>query len=507
MAIVDKCILHEGKSILENSSIQLEQIYNDHHKCTITTDFSNDEQLSHGDIESLLGAFLDIQINSRGTQSGIRFIGFVDTIVPAFTQEGAMTLQIEVYAPTLQMDIMPKFRTYSATTIEQIFTDILSEYQVKVFPKLKQNGPSGLAVDYAFQAQESDFRFLLRLADRMGKTWTYDGFDLILGELDEYAKPSTTLRYGTGELDDLRLAINLAPLSFGVKGYVRNTDQVEEQENEDIPNTDDLIKSAIDKSKLVYSTSWIRVNHFLHEGKLAKTIERFRSKVTHDLVALTATTSVPELTIGSVITIENKSDREIPMSSESRWTIIQISHHVSDTNDYVAHFLCIPAEHPFNLRSHRAGAPFTGPLIGIVEETPPANSAEAGQVKVRYLLDENETAIWMPLVVPTTASGGVYLPPKAGERVIVMFVDNDCHSPFVLGSFYTPHLTPAAFEDRVGIISDGTVLVKAEKIIFEAQKMEMKAGVIQAIAEQEIIQQARKKIKSNADAILLNCKD
>lgn len=456
-------------------SLILQQPFNGHHTFEIVVSIPQTLQLTNELLRDILGEKATLSISTQKDRV-CKFKGFVDQINTSWTNSGRV-LNIKGFSPSIFMDTAPQFRTFSKNTLGKIIQRLKDSYSGGKLPSITQKG-NNPQVDFTMQSQETDYRFLCRLADNYGSVFFYNGEKLYFGDWEKTGAKEIKIEWGkTG--NHFVLSQNLAPLNFQLKGYNLLNNTVETHNSEQKSgNLGAVGKSVIDKSS-IYPNTKVHLNYVLEDKKdLKPASQRIMARQYHELLTLSGSSDNPNIQIGSQVTINGNKD----LLGEEKYRVIEVTHQVSSDNAYQNHFTAVPVGYPFPIRMQQGRSPMCGPLNAIVKKHDDPKGL--GRVQVQFVGDSEESlSPWLRVIVPYAKNGGLYFLPEKEDKVLVFFEDfNPEKSPFVLGSFYHGQSDAQQWKDtnnqKKGICTQKIALLfddKTGKLTIEAEEIEIKA--------------------------------
>lgn len=479
------------------NGLTLRQSFNDHHVFEATALLPEGYVLTLDKLKDLLGddamitigLYDEVQSKSgkphRGTlRAQGRFKGFVDQVVQILTPQGK-ALRVLGYSPTVFMDCGPRFRAFGDTNVGSIIDKVTGTYSGKL-PALNKKGVSG-KVDFSVQTQETDYRYLCRLADQFGKVFFYDGEKLFFGDFKDKDSTAEKLQWES-QLKQAELSLNLAPLDFKITGYELESGAMESyvrpKEN---TNHHTLVGTAM-KESAIYPTSNIFLSNIVKkETELPDRAQRLLSKQAYDLVRLQGVSNNPALKVGDRISISGTKE----LVGQDEYIILDINHSVSSDQTYCNTFSAVPAGYPFAMRMQATRNPLCGPLMAVVKDNNDPKKLE--RVRVQFIGDEEKTlSPWLRVLTPYTGNGGWYHLPEVDDQVVVQAEDFNIEKfPFVNGAFYHGKADAAHWHDP----QNKKKGFQTEKVAFNIDdrtgKLTIEADDIEIIA--------RKKIKTQSE--------
>lgn len=501
MAVIYKWVKINNEDlgyIIEDIAIQ--QSYYNHHTFEVNLTIPTGEEFGINDLKKVLGEEIEISFSLEKDKSNPNtFKGLVDSATPYYVGDMRM-LRLEGYSASILMDAGPRFRAFTEMSVADIVKKITQDYDIDT--KIDASGD----LPFILQCQESDYRFLCRLADSQNLAFYYDGDEL---HFDEFNDQKGTTKLQKKDIQALEATINLCPLSFEVKGYdYVNDDWQKEASPKRYGSNEKLVKAAIEKSA-VYPSVKVNVNYALSKKGVLKDVEhQLATQQTNDLVTIRGRSANISLHIGRQLTIEQEDEKLLPgIDGNSAFIITHISHSISGDNSYRNSFTAVPADHPFPLNMVNAKPPICGPLTAIVKDI--EDPDKLGRVRVQFMMDDNESlSPWMRVLTTYTSHGGSLWLPAVEERVVVFFEDfNPEKSPFVLNGFFNGGYKAADWKEgekgfRMENISmifndkEGSLNIKAKSIILEGEEsIELGKAKKIRISAQEVEAEAGQKMK------------
>ena len=480
-------------------SLTLQQPFNGHHTFEIIVAVPKKLQLSNKLLQDILGEDMTLEITTSKDKV-CQFKGFIDQINTTWTGSSRI-LNFKGFSPSIFLDTAPQFRTFSNKSISKIIQGVTDNQ--KKYPSIDKKGKNP-QVPFTVQSQETDYRFLCRLADNYGCVFFYDGKDLIFNEWDKIKANPIEINWKEGGKHYV-LSQNLAPLDFKLKGYnLLKNDFDTHNSNPEKGQLKEVGQGVIDKSKK-YPNTEVYLNYIFDEkNEKKKEIEAASQRIVarqhHELLTLSGTSDNPNIQIGSEITIKDAAD----LIGIEKYRVIELTHQVASDNAYQNNFLAIPIGYPFSIRMQQGRSPMCSPLNAIVKKN--NDPKGLGRVQVEFVGDrEKSLSPWMRVLVPYAKQGGFYFLPEIEDKVLVFFEDfNPEKSPFVMGSFYHGGSDAKKWEDgnnrKKGIQTEKIFLSfddNTGKLTIEAEEIELKATKEMKIDGGKQLTQKAKRIDLN----------
>ena len=499
------------------------EAFDRHHTFEVTGSLRLETQLDAAAVKDILGEYLVVEI-LEGESVKHTFRGITDNLT-LFQRGESRMIRIEGYSPTILLDSAPVFRAFSERPVKGIAEHLLQKYPPDALPSV--NCKSTDRVDFTVQAQETDYRYLCRLADRFASNFYYDGEQLHFCPIKEVKANSVKLTVNKN-LHHVKAAVNLSPVKFSVSGYNLQNDRYETGKY-DLPRGGNaLMQAAVEESR-IYPAADIHANHLVTDQEELRTAAyQLATQQTNSMVTITGSSDAPEIRVGSVLEI-NGGGKSIPgFGNRERFRALQVVHSVSNGGrSYSNNFSAIPDKHDCPVNMPGAQARISGPLDAEVTDT--ADPDNLGRVRVRFLADsERSDSPWLRVLRPFVAQSGLFFTPEIGEKVVVFFEDfNPEKSAFVLGSFYTKGQNAARWEDRhnrkkgisTGDISllfdenEGKLTLKAKSILLQTdegvrieggKEIKQTAQTIESAADQKNTLSGSQSVKVKGARIDLN---
>lgn len=469
------------------SSLTLHQSYNDHHvfelSALVPAPSRGKAALTQESLISILGQTAHITITREDKHGGkCSFEGFVDQVVPVW-HERACQLRITGYSKTMYMDCGPGFRTFCERQVSEIAKKLTGRYGL---PLMLRN-VRGVA-SFSVQTQETDYRYLCRLADAYGNVFSFDGTQLYFGSLSHENSEKFTLRYEE-DIKQVTLSLNISPLNFNLSAYHIESGQILKQPcKNQCSHSSGLAAEVVQRSYNTYPAPSIHpFNAVTGQPELKSKAAHLLTKQAHELLRISGITNIPGLKIGSRISITGSGE----IFARDEYVVVEVHHVVQNDRAYHNSFTAVPSGYPFPLRMQNSRNPVCGPVMAVVKDH--RDPEQLGRVRVQFIGDEEQTlSPWLRVLTAYTGFGGMYFLPEKDDRVLVFAEDMNIEkSPFVLPAFYqglaparqwydpenkkkgfTTEKTAFTIDDR-----SGKLCIQAEEIeIVSRKKMKIDGG-------------------------------
>lgn len=494
------------------NSFSLRQSYNDHHVFEINATIPNQDvnktqmrnpSITKEGLTNILGQDVQIKIfPESNTKCSLSFHGFVDQVTPYWTSRSCM-LKIIGYSKTIFMDCVPRFRTFNGLPLTEIVQKILGGYGSKT-PGAVFNGPAKSS-SFSVQMQETDYRYLCRLADLYGKVFYFDGTYLQFGDLEKKGEETIKLKFAEN-FKQGSLTANITPLNFRISGFHLESATVLNQSAEPCSNNNFLLSNVIAKSGKYPGGTIHQFNILGNETELKDNTRFLQAKNAIDLVRIDGISDNPSLYPGCKFSISDTPE----IIGQGDFIVLEITHQVNSDHSYQNSFTAIPAGFPYPPRMQNIRNPQCGPLMAVVKDH--ADPDKLGRIRVAFVGDEEKTiSPWLRVLTSFTGFGGMYYLPEPGDMVVVHSEDfNIEKSPFVMGAFYHGKAKAEQWFDpknkKKGFTTEKVAFKiddRSGKLFIEAEEIEIKARKKFKTQSEESEFESKEKMKIHADKHLI----
>ena len=431
------CLLSSnGKDFLakESYKVELHQYNCQHDTFTIETpedsfDAFNEYIMEHS--RDLLGQPLTIKFYQYGKVVQ-HFSGIITRIYcKRQTGGGYGTLYISGNAPSILLDQGKACHSYENKTLKEIITLVSEGYDNSAQVDSSAGVNTTRALPYTVQYNESDYKFICRLANLYGEYFYYDGSKLIFGN-----KLQETIDLGENlNLIDEDFNLEMKPQDFEYINYAIDRAEVYRKDAEsacceyknnpiqtDAKNTS---KKLFKKTPQKYhsATSLEQSDIDLEE------VVRQERDLRELSLKVTGRSRDPRLRMNTFACLT-----DINAHAMETYRVIKISHYHSGMN-YENSFEAIPMMRtPSDYNAEAFPKAEQQPAI-VKDNNDPQGM---GRVRVQFFWQKGEQlSPWIRLIQPYAGSGkGFYFIPEIGEEVMVDFENGNAERPFVLGAHY-----------------------------------------------------------------------
>lgn len=431
------CLLSSnGKDFLakESYKVELHQYNCQHDTFTIETpedsfDAFNEYIMEHS--RDLLGQPLTIKFYQYG-EVVQHFSGIITRIYcKRQTGGGYGTLYISGNAPSILLDQGKACRSYEHKTLKEIIASVGEGYDNSAQVDSSAGVNTTRALPYTVQYNESDYKFICRLANLYGEYFYYDGSKLIFGN-----KLQETIDLGENlNLIDEDFNLEMKPQEFEYINYAIDRAEVYRKDAESACceyKNNPIQTDAKNASKKLFK----KIPQKYHSATSLEQSDIDLEEVVRqerDLrelsLKVTGRSRDPRLRMNTFACLTDINARAM-----ETYRVIKISHYHSGMN-YENSFEAIPMM--------RTPADYNAEAFPKAEQQPAIvkdnNDPQGmGRVRVQFFWQKGEQlSPWIRMIQPYAGSGkGFYFIPEVGEEVMVDFENGNAERPFVLGAHY-----------------------------------------------------------------------
>ena len=431
------CLLSSnGKDFLarESYKVELHQYNCQHDTFTIETPEDSFDKFHEYIMEhsrNLLGEPLTIKFYQYGKVVQ-HFSGIITRIYcKRQTGGGYGTLYISGNAPSILLDQGKACRSYENKTLKEIITLVSEGYDNSAQVDSSAGVNTTRALPYTVQYNESDYKFICRLANLYGEYFYYDGSKLIFGN-----KLQETIELGENlNLIDEDFNLEMKPQDFEYINYAIDRAEVYRKDAESACceyKNNPIQTDAKNASKKLFK----KIPQKYHSATSLEQSDIDLEEVVRqerDLrelsLKVTGRSRDPRLRMNTFACLTDINARAM-----ETYRVIKISHYHSGMN-YENSFEAIPMM--------RTPADYNAEAFPKAEQQPAIvkdnNDPQGmGRVRVQFFWQKGEQlSPWIRMIQPYAGNGkGFYFIPEVGEEVMVDFENGNAERPFVLGAHY-----------------------------------------------------------------------
>lgn len=383
----------------------------------------------------------------------IRFKGII-TSISGLRSMSEYSLDVEAKSYDALLIDNLTCKSYENKTLNDIVEDVVEDYSDLIDAKIDARFTDSLP--YTVQYNETNYQFLLRLAQRFGE-WIYnDGEHLVFGNLPQ-GEP-VTLGYPDKDITAYNVDLKIQHTAFShvassYNSYDSSTKEgVEEMEREYNNLADTVFNIARDRS-VKPTLQHLRSGGFADkDGRTTvlnvSTKTQARGEKANMLV-YSGTTYCSKLKIGNTLIIQdnflpNDMAGNVSEVDQDEILITELVHFFSADETYSNSFVGIPAACDYPPYSNSDIFPLAASCRAKVTDTEDPN--RLGRVRVQFdwqaQLGENADGEqmmtpWLRMSQPYAGGGkGFSFIPEIGEEVMIDFEGGNAERPYVKGTLY-----------------------------------------------------------------------
>lgn len=383
----------------------------------------------------------------------IRFKGII-TSISGLRSMSEYSLDVEAKSYDALLIDNLTCKSYENKTLNDIVEDVVEDYSDLIDAKIDARFTDSLP--YTVQYNETNYQFLLRLAQRFGE-WIYnDGEHLVFGNLPQ-GEP-VTLGYPDKDITAYNVDLKIQHTAFShvassYNSYDSSTKEgVEEMEREYNNLADTVFNIARDRS-VKPTLQHLRSGGFADkDGRTTvlnvSTKTQARGEKANMLV-YSGTTYCSKLKIGNTLVIQdnflpNDMAGNVSEVDQDEILITELVHFFSADETYSNSFVGIPAACDYPPYSNSDIFPLAASCRAKVTDTEDPN--RLGRVRVQFdwqaQLGENADGEqmmtpWLRMSQPYAGGGkGFSFIPEIGEEVMIDFEGGNAERPYVKGTLY-----------------------------------------------------------------------
>ena len=501
------CLLSSnGKDFLakESYKVELHQYNCQHDTFTIETpedsfDAFNEYIMEHS--RDLLGQPLTIKFYQYG-EVVQHFSGIITRIYcKRQTGGGYGTLYISGNAPSILLDQGKTCHSYENKTLKEIIASVSEGYDNSAQVDSSAGVNTTRALPYTVQYNESDYKFICRLANLYGEYFYYDGSKLIFGN-----KLQETIDLGENlNLIDEDFNLEMKPQDFEYINYAIDRAEVYRKDAESASceyKNNPIQTDAKNASKKLFKKTPQKYHSAtsLEQSDIdLEEVVRQERDLRELSLKVTGRSRDPRLRMNTFACLT-----DINAHAMETYRVIKISHYHSGMN-YENSFEAIPMMRtPSDYNAEAFPKAEQQPAI-VKDNNDPQGM---GRVRVQFFWQKGEQlSPWIRMIQPYAGSGkGFYFIPEVGEEVMVDFENGNAERPFVLGAHYNGAAksgykpTTKAIHTQSGtkiLLNDAEGSVRIEDASGNVYEMDGK-GTIEVKAPKNIIFTAGEDLKFSA---------
>lgn len=331
-----------------------------------------------------------------------------------------------------------------ASWCNKSLSDIVKELTDKAGVQALVNPETKSKLEYECQYEETNFRFIQRLARQYQEWLYYDGQNLVFGK--PQAGSTTKLTYGE-ELSVLDVCSQALARPIKGSSYHSVNDQTYNGQSPDAAaGQNTLGQAAFDSSLALFTAPAVQRSEprITNKGELDAYFQRKQQGDTAASCFVTGESDCYTLTVGSIIDVHTAIHSGIKIfvkNSIGTYIITEITHVAGMGDSYQNYFTALPSSIP-TLPCPDVPLPVAHTQQAVVVSNEDPKKLGRVQVKMNWQTGPMQTS-WIRVLTPDagtsdkvpTNRGFVFIPEK-GDQVMVAFRYDDPNRPFVLGSLF-----------------------------------------------------------------------
>lgn len=331
-----------------------------------------------------------------------------------------------------------------ASWCNKSLSDIVKELTDKAGVQALVNPETKSKLEYECQYEETNFRFIQRLARQYQEWLYYDGQNLVFGK--PQAGSTTKLTYGE-ELSVLDVCSQALARPIKGSSYHSVNDQTYNGQSPDTAaGQNTLGQAAFDSSLALFTAPAVQraEPRITNKGELDAYFQRRQQSDSAASSFITGESDCRILTVGSIIDVHTAIHTGIGIhvkNSISTYIITEITHVAGMGDSYQNYFTALPSSIP-TLPCPDVPLPVAHTQQAVVVSNEDPKKLGRVQVKMNWQTGPMQTS-WIRVLTPdagtsdkvATNRGFVFIPEK-GDQVMVAFRYDDPNRPFVLGSLF-----------------------------------------------------------------------
>ena len=331
-----------------------------------------------------------------------------------------------------------------ASWCNKSLSDIVKELTDKAGVQTLVNPETKSKLEYECQYEETNFRFIQRLARQYQEWLYYDGQNLVFGK--PQAGSTTKLTYGE-ELSVLDVCSQTLARPIKGSSYHSVNDQTYNGQSPDTAaGQNTLGQAAFESSLALFTASAVQraEPRITNKGELDAYFQRRQQSDSAASSFITGESDCRILTVGSIIDVHTAIHTGIGIhvkNSIGTYIITEITHVAGMGDSYQNYFTALPSSIP-TLPCPDVPLPVAHTQQAVVVSNEDPKKLGRVQVKMNWQTGPMQTS-WIRVLTPdagtsdkvATNRGFVFIPEK-GDQVMVAFRYDDPNRPFVLGSLF-----------------------------------------------------------------------
>ena len=368
------------------------------------------------------------------------FQGIVTEIRLRSLSDMSSAFVLKGYSPTIVLEDSVQRRSFLRGTVQDIFNTVLQPYPQNLLRKQLNPENGGRQVPFT-QYNESNYKFLCRVADRCCEWFYYNGRELVLGN-----NSSEEVDFLVDGLQNFDVALKLQPAAFSFEGYNYTIPEAftGQSSQQNVDGLTSLSEFALEQSDSLFTqTSLLPSPEIVGgQGEIDELTKMERSARVTSMVDFKGSGEAPSMSVGTVLAVKGQRLNERGEEYEEnfgKYRVVHIRHEVNTAGSYQNTFNAVPesAQHPPNNPHVRNPLGETEQAEVIAND----DSESLGRVRVKFFWSQSrqqdQESIWMRVGTIHNSTGrGANFVPEIGAMVMVGYEGNLAENPFVMTCLY-----------------------------------------------------------------------
>lgn len=368
------------------------------------------------------------------------FQGIVTEIRLRSLSDMSSAFVLKGYSPTIVLEDSVQRRSFLRGTVQDIFNTVLQPYPQNLLRKQLNPENGGRQVPFT-QYNESNYKFLCRIADRCCEWFYYNGRELVLGN-----NSSQEVDFLVDGLQNFDVALKLQPAAFSFEGYNYTIPEAftGQSSQQNVDGLTSLSEFALEQSDSLFAqTSLLPSPEIVGgQGEIDELTKMERSARVTSMVDFRGSGESPTMSVGTVLAVKGQRLNERGEEYEEnfgKYRVVHIRHEVNTAGSYQNSFQAVPesAQHPPNNPHVRNPLGETEQAEVIAND----DSESLGRVRVKFFWSQSrqqdQESIWMRVGTIHNSTGrGANFVPEVGAMVMVGYEANLAENPFVMTCLY-----------------------------------------------------------------------
>ncbi|MGX5855837.1 type VI secretion system Vgr family protein [Dyadobacter jiangsuensis] len=368
------------------------------------------------------------------------FQGIVTEIRLRSLSDMSSAFVLKGYSPTIVLEDSVQRRSFLRGTVQDIFNTVLQPYPQNLLRKQLNPENGGRQVPFT-QYNESNYKFLCRVADRCCEWFYYNGRELVLGNNSQ-----EEVDFLVDGLQNFDVALQLQPAAFSYEGYNYTIPEVftGQSSQQNVDGLTSLSEFALEQSDSLFAqTSLLPSPEIVGgQGEIDELTKMERSARVTSMVDFRGSGETPTMSVGTVLAVKGQRLNERGEEYEEnfgKYRVVHIRHEVNTAGSYQNTFNAVPesAQHPPNNPHVRNPLGETEQAEVIAND----DSESLGRIRVKFFWSQSrqqdQESIWMRVGTMHNSTGrGVNFVPEVGAMVMIGYEGNLAENPFVMTCLY-----------------------------------------------------------------------